>query len=412
MTNKMYSSVLALVMLPMVALAAPKPTVSKTTLLGCSVTSYASTLYQGKDSILGEGSGWVVDNYEACIDKCLMTAGCKAANFVTGQKICQPFKAGLTDLDKQAKEYNGMATSTHSVISCPEPKSSGPVGCGKQAAAYSPTIGKVANMRIIGGAEAKPHSWPWQVYLMSASEDGSGSYGACGASLIRVKADKEESDILITAGHCVTYGNITVKPILYTANKVSGIAGNHDLDHYDAGEQSRIASAVVTHPKYVQPHNDIAIVKLATPIKFTDTIRPICLPTQGEALPAGKKCAAAGWGRVGKDGDQNGRRLKQLPVNVYSAADCKKNSVAGWGGTYIESEMVCAGTLKGDEGVCKGDSGGMLACESAPGTWTLYGVASFVKDLSCAVPGYPGMFARVSSYVDFINENIKKLSTV
>jgi hypothetical protein len=404
-------TILALIALPMVVLAGPKtPTSSQQTLFGCTITTFAATYYnKAGENLIGDNRGYSMENFQACIEKCLMTAGCVAINFVDGN--CQPFKSGITDAAKQAKDFIGVTVSSHATINCPEPKASGPVGCGKQAAAYQPTVGR-ATVRIIGGNEAKPHSWPWQVYLMAQSEEQDGSYGACGASLIRVKADKEESDILVTAGHCVTYGNITVKPIVHTAARVSGIAGEHDLDHFDAGQQTRVASAVVTHPKYVQPHNDIAIVKLATPIKFTDTIRPICLPAQGEALPVGKRCAVSGWGRTSSKGGETARTLKQLAVNVWSAADCKRNSVAGWGSTYIESEMVCAGSMKGDEGVCQGDSGGMLACESTPGTWTLHGIASFVNGLGCVNPGFPAMFVRASMYVDFINEQVKKLSTV
>lgn len=82
----------------------------------------------------------------------------------------------------------------------------GPVGCGKQADAYKPTISKIA--RIIGGTEAKPHSWPWQVHLFAVIEtfpNGSAKGSVCGSSLVRVNPNIEESDILITAAHCITF---------------------------------------------------------------------------------------------------------------------------------------------------------------------------------------------------------------
>lgn len=42
--------------------------------------------------------------------------------------------------------------------------------------------------------------------------------------------------------------------------------------------------------------NDLALMKLNAPVKFTDQVRPACLPTQGYEIPVGTKCMASGWG--------------------------------------------------------------------------------------------------------------------
>uniref|UniRef100_H9GHJ5 Peptidase S1 domain-containing protein n=1 Tax=Anolis carolinensis TaxID=28377 RepID=H9GHJ5_ANOCA len=60
-------------------------------------------------------------------------------------------------------------------------------GCGKPA--YLPNVS-----RVVGGDDAKPHSWPWQVSLQY---DKNGVWAhTCGGTLI-------ESNWVLTAAHCI-----------------------------------------------------------------------------------------------------------------------------------------------------------------------------------------------------------------
>ena len=56
----------------------------------------------------------------------------------------------------------------------------------------------------------------------------------------------------------------------------------------------------------------------------------------------------------------------------------------------------------------QGDSGGPLQCNMGDGRWYLAGITSFGS--GCAKPGFPDVFARLTHYVDWIEETILRHS--
>ncbi len=71
----------------------------------------------------------------------------------------------------------------------------------------------------------------------------------------------------------------------------------------------------------------------------------------------------------------------------------------------IYDDMVCAGHEDGSKDACQGDSGGPLMSklreESGDARWFLVGLVS--AGYSCAVPGQPGIYHRVSTTADWIS---------
>ncbi len=93
---------------------------------------------------------------------------------------------------------------------------------------------------------------------------------------------------------------------------------------------------------------DIALVKLSQPVAFTNEIKPICLPNQGNNIAVlGKPGIVTGWGRT--KGFGSDQVLMQTNIAVDNNDNC---------GT-LTNNMICAGqTFMFKHGTCEGDSGG------------------------------------------------------
>jgi secreted trypsin-like serine protease len=245
---------------------------------------------------------------------------------------------------------------------------------------------------IVGGREVRPGSYPWIVSLQQ------GGSHFCGGTLIRT-GSAQQSDIVLTAAHCVYDGTsgLTVS------------AGAHDLKRPGPGVQTVSAGVTRYHPQYNPDTtmNDIAVIKLAAPIKFTATVQPLALPASGERPAVGALATVAGWGLTREGGYDTSPILMHVSVPIvgdaYLAAAYRPYDVS-----IDANAMLGAGYPEGGKDACQADSGGPLFVRGADDKPVLQGIVSF--GVGCARPGLPGVYTRVSSYLSWIDASIIALS--
>uniref|UniRef100_A0A8D2J1Z6 Peptidase S1 domain-containing protein n=1 Tax=Varanus komodoensis TaxID=61221 RepID=A0A8D2J1Z6_VARKO len=217
------------------------------------------------------------------------------------------------------------------------------------------------------GQPACNGSWPWQVHIFR------GGYPICGGALIT-------DEWVLSAAHCFR----STATYYYTL-----ILGVHELsNHTNAMVESNVQK-IILHPDYdgkAASSGDIALLKLLTPVKFTDYIFPICLPNPSIQLPQKTDCWVSGW--VDTQGG----------VSLISRGTCNNLYKADAHGTLdkdpIKPDEICA---EYPENGKDADSGGPLICK-LNGSWTQGGIMSW------ETPKLPAVYTSVSSYTKWIHE--------
>lgn len=253
----------------------------------------------------------------------------------------------------------------------------------------SPTNNRrLVTPRIVDGdivAEPYPYFAEWEL--------------GCGATLIH-------DDILLTAAHCPP-DSLMRRVWIGGVDSKKGVA-RHVVDY-------------MAHPDYVprggdDPH-DIMVLKLnasaleemtgtsVATSKAMTGLTPLPYNFDADAPDPGDKLLTMGYG-VKNQEDKNGPdQLHEVEVFLVPDEDCVK----ALNKSLMPEYMICAqnGTNPdgGNADACQGDSGGPLVDET---TGTLVGVVSW--GYGCGDLGQPGVYTRVSTYAEWIADQVCRLS--
>lgn len=174
----------------------------------------------------------------------------------------------------------------------------------------------------------------------------------------------------------------------FTTSGITVVAGTTTLN---SGGTSYSVSRIVVHPQYdsATVENDISLVRTASAIAFGNLVSS--LPISSGEVGAGFQAVLSGWGTTVLNG-ATPNNLQYLNLVTVTNSVC----AAAHAPDPVFSSNICTFTRSG-EGACHGDSGGPLVVQNI-----LVGVVSWGNP--CA-NGYPDVFARVSSFVDWIQSN-------
>ncbi|XP_031571755.1 chymotrypsin-C-like [Actinia tenebrosa] len=251
-----------------------------------------------------------------------------------------------------------------------------------------------AGSRVVAGTDALPNSWPWQISLQRKSRYG-GFFHTCGGSLIT-------PEHVVTAAHCVSSES--------RVGQYRVVLGEHDRKKQD-GEISVAVHSIQAHEGFSMKHlrNDIAVIRLARPVVLNGKIGTVCLPPKDSRVVENKKCFITGWGRtIGGGKAATILQQAELPVASHQKCDQANSNLV----PVHEESMLCAGYATTGIHVsgCQGDSGGPFVCEEG-GRWVLRGAVSWGNPKCLAENTYT-VFARVSSYIDWINQRTSSGGTL
>nr|XP_027234149.1 transmembrane protease serine 9-like [Penaeus vannamei] len=233
--------------------------------------------------------------------------------------------------------------------------------------------------KIVEGAPAAAKEYPFQVRVRHRTD---GRVYVCGGTIVKKRW-------VLTAAHCLFDKNEKI------ATSVEVGYGSISIDSLTFVT----ALKFIAHPDYNNKTfaNDIAVVQLPEPLPYVknDSIQPVCLALESD-IPFRGKVVATGWGHTSFDGTSPST-LHEVQLDLISISDCE---------VLIRlppdsSKVLCALTPYKD--TCHGDSGGPLLTELEDGRWAQVALTSY--GIECARPQYPGVYTKVSAYVDWISQN-------
>jgi len=265
-----------------------------------------------------------------------------------------------------------------------------PISCGYQNLNHSGS-GNL-NTYIVGGRLAQRGEYPWQVSIgekIVTWWNETFTLHQCGGTIINDR-------YILTAAHCV----VEQTPYKMKIRLGTLFAYTDDAD--------KIFSVVriIPHEWYnaTTYENDIALIEVSRPIDYqVTTAGPACLPENGFDVKPNTRATVTGWGFISDDHQE----LEDLQnfmstVDVPVLSDSTCTQLLDW---RYRAGMICAGYILGGKDSCQGDSGGPLVIREADSRYTLVGVVSWGD--GCGRAYMPGVYTKVSDYIDWISKHVQ-----
>ncbi|RWS30337.1 serine protease 27-like protein, partial [Leptotrombidium deliense] len=217
-----------------------------------------------------------------------------------------------------------------------------------------PECGKtyIRNSKIVGGENAKYGEVPWQAAIVKRQYFNQKI--SCGGALINRKW-------VVTAAHCV---------YRTPATNLRLRLGDYNLK----GQTEKYAHEEFGH------------------------IVPVCLPNKTDNI-TGSQATVTGWGRTQYGIPASLGVLQKVDVEVIDSNTCQQWMKTVGRREVIYANMICAGFKDGGKDSCQGDSGSPLTVKN-DGKSTLVGLVSW--GVGCARPNLPGVYTKISEFVDWI----------
>jgi secreted trypsin-like serine protease len=269
------------------------------------------------------------------------------------------------------------------------------VAASSTAAARTPQL----RAQIVGGQTASPGTLPQLAWIEDATSDGT---FLCTGTVL-------SSDLVLTAGHCVTVQGTVVQ---YPASGFHVITGRLDVDDTSTGQVSGV-SQVIVNPGYdpTKPDGDVALLELSTPT--TAPAMALANTSSSALVKPGSTVQIAGWGLTnGSDPLSIPSDLQWATTVIQSSSLCAQQATAV-GSSFDSADQLCTMDTPTDATTtCEGDSGGPLIANYLTDDPIQIGVTDWGigNSSNSCLSDAPDYFTLASAIYPWAQSWIKKLA--
>lgn len=188
----------------------------------------------------------------------------------------------------------------------------------------------------------------------------------------------------------------------YRAQGVTVVVNVTNIREFESESQVQNISPrnLKIHPGWSETtlRNDVCLIKTTTSIRMGKHVLPINLPRFKDVSRSfeGETGIAAGWGQVRDAEPELSEHLRWVDSDIETNSKCSSYFPG-----LVTGNHVCASGANG-RSICNGDNGGPVIINDG-GDFKQVGIASFVYE-TCET-GAPGVFTRLTPYLDWIQDN-------
>jgi uncharacterized repeat protein (TIGR02543 family) len=244
--------------------------------------------------------------------------------------------------------------------------------------------------RIVGGNPVLIDDYPWQVSMQLQPQFGGAHF--CGGTIF-------DDKWIITASHCLVWDD-DGDDLYLQPHQIRIRAGFSHLGNPSQGAYYNV-SQIILHPSYSTSGNrfDIALVRISGTFDLESSGQAAVDIVRQDDVASGMTNPGvdgwvSGWGNLSFEGTSP-NQLHAVEVPIVGGS-------ASYPPSWITSDMLLAGASGQD--ACQGDSGGPFVVPDGNGWYKLAGVVSWGN--GCGLSGYPGVYARVSYFENWLMENL------
>ncbi|XP_075982016.1 trypsin, alkaline C-like [Anticarsia gemmatalis] len=227
------------------------------------------------------------------------------------------------------------------------------------------------SQRIVGGTVTTIDNYPSMVAVLESFQ-GQNYRHVCGGTIMNQRT-------ILSAAHCFN----PLNPVNFRMRVGSTMANSGGIVH--------TVNNILIHPDYAVVEHDLALVRVASLIVYSNYVQPVPIAGPNYALVGDEVVWATGWGATSFMGPWS-EQLRHVQVWTISHEVCNERM-------GVSENQLCTGWLDvGGRDQCQGDSGGPVYHNGVVVGVTSYGIG-------CASPRFPGVNVRVSRYATWIQAN-------